>query len=149
MTLPLDGIFAVVTGDIPGMTRDQAKDVVIRLGGISVLSIGVKTNLLIAGDNAGISKMRKARQQRLNVLLAADFIALADNPLSWDGLAVGHAAPAPPKVAPKPLLTHPCGSASGTFEGVWAVRAWCFTCEWKLQGTRQETLEAIEVHHKL
>lgn len=74
---PLAGKKVCVTGSVPGLTRDGAKEAVERLGGISVSSVSAKCDLLVAGDKAG-SKLRKAQELGVEVMDAEGFLALLE-----------------------------------------------------------------------
>jgi DNA ligase (NAD+) len=73
---PLAGKTVVVSGTVPGMTRDAARSAVERLGGTSAGSVSTKTDLLVAGDGAG-SKLAKAETLGVEVMDAAQFAELA------------------------------------------------------------------------
>ncbi len=59
--LPLEGKTAVVTGTLPTLSREQAEEILTRLGAKVVGSVSLKTSLLIAGEKAG-SKLKKAEE---------------------------------------------------------------------------------------
>ena len=56
---PLAGVTVVITGSLEGFTRDSAAAAVTDLGGKVASSVSKKTQLVVAGDNAG-SKYDKA-----------------------------------------------------------------------------------------
>ena len=58
---PLTGTIIVITGSIPGFTRDGAQDAIAALGATVSGSVSAKTDLVVAGDKAG-SKAEKARK---------------------------------------------------------------------------------------
>ena len=58
---PLDGKVIVLTGGLRTLTRDQAKDLVIRLGGRVAGSVSKKTDYVVVGEDAG-SKADDARR---------------------------------------------------------------------------------------
>ena len=60
---PLDGKTVVVTGTFTRWGRQQAQDLIRALGGKPTSSVSGKTDLVIAGENAG-SKLAKARQMK-------------------------------------------------------------------------------------
>ena len=60
----LDGLTLVLTGTLPTLTRDEAKELIEQAGGKVAGSVSAKTNFVIAGEDAG-SKLTKAQQ--LNV----------------------------------------------------------------------------------
>lgn len=61
---PLSGMTFVITGTLPGMTRDEAKALIQSEGGKVTGSVSKKTSYLLAGEKAG-SKL--ARAQSLGV----------------------------------------------------------------------------------
>ena len=56
---PLAGVTVVITGSLEGFTRDSAASAVTDLGGKVASSVSKKTDLVVAGENAG-SKYDKA-----------------------------------------------------------------------------------------
>lgn len=66
----------VVTGTVPGYGRQEATDLVVRLGGTTAGSVSKNTDLVVVGDGAG-SKAEKAAALGVPVMAAADFAALA------------------------------------------------------------------------
>lgn len=68
---PLTGKTFVITGTLPSMTRDEAKDLIQRKGGKVTGSISGKTDFLLAGEKAG-SKLSKAQSLDVTVLSEAD-----------------------------------------------------------------------------
>ena len=69
---PLSGMTVVVTGSIPGYTRDEAEEAVRRAGGKTAGSVSKKTDLVIAGEGAG-SKRAKAEELGIRIVDAIDF----------------------------------------------------------------------------
>ncbi|MFM6967902.1 MAG: NAD-dependent DNA ligase LigA [Microbacteriaceae bacterium] len=69
---PLSGLTVVVTGSIPGYTRDEAEEAVRRAGAKTAGSVSTKTDLVIAGDGAG-SKRAKAEALGIRIVDAIDF----------------------------------------------------------------------------
>lgn len=72
---PFSGKTVVLTGTLTGMTRDQAKESIEKLGGKVSGSVSKKTDFLVAGEEAG-SKLTKARELGVKVLTEAEFAAL-------------------------------------------------------------------------
>jgi len=72
---PLKDKKVVVTGSIEGLSRDEAKEMVEKLGGKSVSSISKKTDLLIYGEKAG-SKLKKAEELGVKLMKASEFLEL-------------------------------------------------------------------------
>lgn len=58
---PLTGKTVVITGTLPTLSRDQAKDLLRSLGATVTGSVSSKTDLLLAGEDAG-SKLAKAQK---------------------------------------------------------------------------------------
>lgn len=68
----LAGAIVVVTGAIPGYTRDGAEDAVRAAGGKPSSSVSQKTTVVVAGEGAG-SKRAKAESLGVPVVEAEDF----------------------------------------------------------------------------
>lgn len=64
---PLDGMIVVVTGSLSRWGRQQAQDAVRAAGGKPTSSVSKKTNIVVAGENAG-SKLEKAKELEIEVL---------------------------------------------------------------------------------
>lgn len=69
---PLSGLTLVITGTLPGYTRDGATDAAQSAGAKVAGSVSKKTDYVIAGENAG-SKLAKAESLGVPVLDAAAF----------------------------------------------------------------------------
>ena len=83
----LDGLSVVVTGSLPGYTRDGATDAIVARGGKSVGSVSKSTDFVVVGDNAG-SKYDKAVALKRPILDAAGFeVLLAEGPEAAAALA--------------------------------------------------------------
>ncbi|WP_238008982.1 NAD-dependent DNA ligase LigA [Dactylosporangium sp. AC04546] len=65
----------VVTGAVPGLTRDEGNEAVERLGGRAASSVSKRTDLVVVGEGAG-SKAQKAAELGIQIMPAADFAAL-------------------------------------------------------------------------
>ena len=76
-TGPLDGVTFVLTGTLATMTRDEAKERIIELGGRVTGSISKNTDYLVAGAKAG-SKLKKAEDARVKVLPEDEFVSLVE-----------------------------------------------------------------------
>jgi DNA ligase (NAD+) len=72
---PLAGQSFVLTGTLSTLTRDQAKDLILRLGGRVTGSVSKKTRFVVAGEEPG-SKVDDARRLGVTVLDEAAFLAL-------------------------------------------------------------------------
>ncbi|MGE5623986.1 MAG: NAD-dependent DNA ligase LigA [Bacillota bacterium] len=71
----LAGKTLVLTGTLPSMTRDQAKDLILAHGGKVAGSVSKKTDYVVAGSEAG-SKLREAERLSVTVLDEAAFLKL-------------------------------------------------------------------------
>jgi DNA ligase (NAD+) len=76
-TLPqtLAGLTIVITGSLPGYTRDGAKEAVTDRGGKAGSSVSKTTDFVVIGENAG-SKAAKAEELQRPILDAAGFEVL-------------------------------------------------------------------------
>ncbi len=72
---PLEGVTVVITGSLEGYTRDSAAAAVTDLGGKVASSVSKKTQLVVAGENAG-SKLDKALSLGVPVVGLDGFTAL-------------------------------------------------------------------------
>jgi DNA ligase (NAD+) len=76
----LEGLTIVVTGSLPTLSRDEAKEAIIIRGGKAAGSVSKNTSYVVAGENAG-SKLDKAEQLGIRVLDEDGFKALLDGML--------------------------------------------------------------------
>ncbi|MEG4632724.1 NAD-dependent DNA ligase LigA [Microcoleus sp. AR_TQ3_B6] len=60
ISLPLAGKTFVITGTLPSLKRDEAKDLIQRAGGKVTNSVSAKTDYVVVGEDAG-SKLEKAQ----------------------------------------------------------------------------------------
>ena len=72
---PLLGLTFVLTGSLPTLSRDAAKDRIEAAGGKVSGSVSKKTHFVVAGDEAG-AKLDKARELGLEVLDEAGLLAM-------------------------------------------------------------------------
>jgi len=69
---PLAGKTLVVTGTLPGFSREEAEEAIRAAGGHAAGSVSAKTDYLVAGEKAG-SKLAKAEQLGVPVLVEEGF----------------------------------------------------------------------------
>jgi DNA ligase (NAD+) len=72
---PLAGKTVVLTGGLTALSRDDAKAEIERRGGKVSGSVSRKTDLVVAGEEAG-SKLAKARELGVRIVDEAQFLAL-------------------------------------------------------------------------
>ena len=72
---PLEGKTVVVTGSLTRWGRQQAQDSVRAAGGKPTSSVSRKTDLVVAGENAG-SKLEKARELEIEIVDEDEFARL-------------------------------------------------------------------------
>jgi DNA ligase (NAD+) len=72
---PLVGKTFVITGTLPTMGRDEAKDKIIAKGGKVSDSVSKKTSFVVVGADAG-SKLKKAEDLGLSILDEAALLAM-------------------------------------------------------------------------
>lgn len=70
-----DGKTFVLTGTLPTMTREQAKEIIESLGGKCSGSVSKKTDYVLAGEEAG-SKLTKAEQLGIAIITEQQFMEM-------------------------------------------------------------------------
>ncbi len=73
---PLAGLSVLVTGALPGLTRDQAKDLVEAAGGEFAGSVKKSLAFLVVGDKPGHSKLDKAAKLGVQTIDAEAFLQM-------------------------------------------------------------------------
>jgi len=68
---PLAGLTFVLTGTLPGMSREEAKYKIESAGGKVAAAVSGKTSYVVAGEDAG-SKLDKARKLNIRVIGEAE-----------------------------------------------------------------------------
>jgi DNA ligase (NAD+) len=74
-TSQLDGLTFVLTGTLPNLTRDEAKEKIEAAGGKVSGSVSKKTSYVVAGEEAG-SKLDKAQELKVPILDEAGLMKL-------------------------------------------------------------------------
>ncbi len=76
-SVQLAGLTFVLTGTLPNMTRDEAKEKIEGAGGKTAGSVSKKTSYVVAGEEAG-SKLDKARELKIPVLDEAGLLRMLE-----------------------------------------------------------------------
>ena len=76
----LSGKIIVISGVFKKYSRDQIKELIERHGGKNSGSLSSKTTWLLAGENAGPEKIRKAKELNIKLLSEEEFGQLIDKP---------------------------------------------------------------------
>ncbi|MCL1907305.1 MAG: NAD-dependent DNA ligase LigA [Propionibacteriaceae bacterium] len=76
----LAGLTIVVTGSVPGFSRDAANEAVLARGGKTSSSVSKNTDLVVAGEGAG-SKLDKATTLGIPIINSSEFAQLLDSGL--------------------------------------------------------------------
>ncbi len=71
----LAGLTFVLTGTLPTLTRDEAKEKIEAAGGKTAGSVSKKTSYVVAGEEAG-SKLDKARELKVPVIDEAGLLEM-------------------------------------------------------------------------
>ncbi len=79
VTEKFKGINFVVSGVFTAFSRDEIKEVIELNGGKNVSSISAKTNYVVAGENMGPAKLKKATDLGIIILSEDEFVQLLKN----------------------------------------------------------------------
>ncbi|MBE9016219.1 NAD-dependent DNA ligase LigA [Chroococcidiopsidales cyanobacterium LEGE 13417] len=77
-SLPLGGKTFVITGTLPTLKRDEAKELIQKAGGKVTDSVSKKTDFLVVGEEAG-SKLDKAQKLGISILSEAQLMEMANS----------------------------------------------------------------------
>ena len=77
--LQLTGKSFVLTGTLPTLKRDEAKDLIQKAGGKVTSSVSAKTDYVVVGEDAG-SKLEKAQSLGIELLSEAELLELLSKP---------------------------------------------------------------------
>ncbi|MEG4977019.1 NAD-dependent DNA ligase LigA [Microcoleus sp. K4-B3] len=77
--LQLAGKTFVLTGTLPTLKRDEAKDLIQKAGGKVTSSVSAKTDYVVVGEDAG-SKLEKAQSLGIELLSEAELLELLSTP---------------------------------------------------------------------
>ena len=75
----LGGWTVVVTGNLEGFTRDEAKQAIEDRGGKATSSVSKKTSVVVVGGDPGAAKVTKAEELGVPMTDEAGFVALLDS----------------------------------------------------------------------
>ena len=73
----LKGLTFVLTGTLQNMTRDEASELIRKMGGKTASSVSKNTSYVIAGENAG-SKLDKAQKLGVIILNENEFLKMTE-----------------------------------------------------------------------
>ena len=71
----LEGKTFVLTGSLEHYSRDEASEIIEKLGGKTSSSVSKKTDYVLAGEDAG-SKLKKAQELGITIISEEEFIAM-------------------------------------------------------------------------
>ena len=78
MSDKLSGSTFVVSGIFENFSRDELKKTIEAHGGKNIGSISSKTSFLLAGENMGPEKRKKAEKLGVPIITEAEFSAMLD-----------------------------------------------------------------------
>ena len=70
----LDGLSIVISGTFNRFSRDEIKKMIELNGGKNSSSISKKTSILVAGENMGPSKLKKATDLNIEIINEDEFL---------------------------------------------------------------------------
>ncbi|WP_228050418.1 NAD-dependent DNA ligase LigA, partial [Tychonema sp. LEGE 06208] len=79
INLQFAGKIFVLTGTLPTLKRDEAKDLIVKAGGKVTGSVSAKTDYVVVGEDAG-SKLEKAQSLGVKLLSESELLELLSKP---------------------------------------------------------------------
>lgn len=86
----LTGLSFVISGKFTDHSRDELKELIEMHGGKNLAAVSANVDYIVAGDNMGPAKLKKAEKLGVKIISEKQFIALVDGA-------------EPPKTDPKPI----------------------------------------------
>lgn len=74
----LSGVSIVISGTFSRISRDELKELVLKNGGKVLSSVSSNTDILVAGENMGPSKLEKATKLGIKIISEDDFFEMLD-----------------------------------------------------------------------
>lgn len=74
----LSGLSIIVSGTFKEFSRDEIKDIIEKHGGKNVSSVSKNTDLFVAGENIGPSKLEKATKLKVKIISEEEFKMMID-----------------------------------------------------------------------
>ena len=68
----------VISGVFAGFSREELKNMIEKNGGKNISSISSKTDYVVAGDNMGPSKLKKAQELGIKIIREDEFLKMID-----------------------------------------------------------------------
>ncbi|MDD2565078.1 MAG: NAD-dependent DNA ligase LigA [Salinivirgaceae bacterium] len=72
----LNGMRVLATGKLSNFSRDEIKETIEQFGGKPVSSVSKQTDLMVVGENAGESKLEKARSLNIKMITEEEFLQI-------------------------------------------------------------------------
>ena len=94
----LEGLSFVISGKFSAHSRDELKELIEAHGGRNLAAVSANVDFLIAGDNMGPAKLKKAEKLGIKLISEQDF----EQMISGDGGEAAAPAETPAQTAPAP-----------------------------------------------
>ena len=75
----LEGKSFVVSGTFTNLSREEIKSLIEQHGGKNQSGVSSKTDFLLAGDEAGPSKLEKAQKLNIKIIGETDFLNMIES----------------------------------------------------------------------